>query len=153
MPEQEADRQVIETIGKRLTTTFTQTVAEEMARAATKGVPTATVLQEALKALLRMSAVVAGNLISPENAAPHEQQVRIDRLHIAFAQAFHRIIEGELKVVAAAGGVGAAGQPALIGERRAQRWAGAPGATGSQAAGSCSSSGTGASRPSRMAAC
>jgi len=97
MTEQEADPQVIATIGKRLTTTFTQTVAEEMARASKKGVPTETFLREALNALLRMSAVVAGNRISPENALNHEQvQARIDRLHIAFAQAVHRIMEGEI---------------------------------------------------------
>ena len=100
MPEQDADRQVIETIGKRLTTTFTQTVGEDMARAATKGVPTATFLQEALKALLRVAAVVAGNLIAPETVHNREQaQPRIDRLHTAFAQAFYRIIEGELEAL------------------------------------------------------
>jgi len=97
MPEQDETRQAIATIGKRLTTTFTQTVGEEMARAAKKGVPTATFLQEALNALLRMSAVIAGNRISPDNAATHEQvQTRIDRLHSAFTQAVHRIMEGEI---------------------------------------------------------
>ena len=88
MTEQEADRQVLVTIGKRMTEAFTRTVGEEMARASKKGVPTHTLLQEALNALLRMSAVVAGNLIAPENALNHEQvQARIDRLHIAFAVA------------------------------------------------------------------
>ena len=97
MPEQEAPRQVMATIGQRLTTAFTRTVGEEMARAATKGVPTETVLHEALNALLRMAAVVAGTLIAPDNAAPHEQvQARSDRLHSAFTQAVHRIMEGEI---------------------------------------------------------
>ena len=96
MPEQEATRQVMAARAKRMTEAFTRTVGEEMARASTKGVPTETFLQEALNALLRMSAVIAGTLISPENAAPHEQvQARIDRLHIAFSQALHRIMEGE----------------------------------------------------------
>ena len=97
MPEQEEDGQVIAMRGKRMTETFRRTVAEEMARASQKGVATGTLLQEALNALLRMSAVVAGNLIAPENALNHEQvQARIDRLHIAFAQAVQRIMEGEI---------------------------------------------------------
>jgi len=97
MPEPESNQQVIVTIGKRMTEAFTQTVGEEMARASTKGVPTETFLHEALNALLRMAAVVAGTLISPDNAAPHEQvQARSDRLHSAFTQAVHRIMEGEI---------------------------------------------------------
>jgi len=97
MPEQEANRQAIATIGKRMTEAFTRTVGEEMAGASKKGVPTDTLLQEALNALLRMSAVVAGNLISAETAFNHERvQARIDRLHLAFAQAVHRIMEGEI---------------------------------------------------------
>ena len=96
MPEPESNQQVLVTLGKRMTEAFTQTVGEEMARASKKGVPTETLLQEALNALLRMSAVVAGNCISPENAAPHVQQARIDRLHLAFAQAVHRVMEGEI---------------------------------------------------------
>ena len=97
MTEREADRQVLVTIGKHMTEAFTRTVGEEMARVSKKGVPTHTLLQEALNALLRMSAVVAGNLIAPENALNHEQvQARIDRLHIAFAQAVQRIMEGEI---------------------------------------------------------
>jgi hypothetical protein len=96
VPEQDATRQVLATIGQRLTTVLTQTVGEEMARASTKGVPTETVLQEALNVLLRMAAVVAGTLIAPDNAAPHDQQARSDRLHSAFTQAVHRIMEGEI---------------------------------------------------------
>ena len=97
MPEQEANRQAIATIGQRLTTAFTQTVGEEMARASKKGVPTETFLQEALNALLRMSAVIAGNRIAPDSVLNHEQvQARIDRLHSAFTQAVHRIMEGEI---------------------------------------------------------
>ena len=96
VPEQDETRQVIATRAKRMTEAFTRTVGEEMAHASTKGVPTETFLQEALNALLRMSAVIAGNRISPENAAPHEQQARIDRLHSAFSHAVHRIMEGEI---------------------------------------------------------
>ena len=96
MPEQEGNRQVIATIGQRMTGAFTRTVNDEMARAAKTGVPARTLLQGALSALLHMSAVVAGNLISPETALNREQvQPRIDRLHIAFSQALHRIMEGE----------------------------------------------------------
>ena len=96
MAEPKANRQVLVTMGKRMTEAFTQTVGEEMARASKKGVPTETLLQEALNALLRMSAVVAGNFISPETAAPHVQQARINRLHLAFAQAVRRVMEGEI---------------------------------------------------------
>ena len=96
MTEQEADRQVLVTIGKRMTEAFTRTVGEEMARASKKGVPTHTLLQEALNALLRTSALVASNLISDENALTREQQARIDRLQIAFSHAVHRIMEGEI---------------------------------------------------------
>jgi len=53
-----------------MTEAFTQTVGEEMARASKKGVPTETLLQEALNALLRMSRRSRGNFISPETAAP-----------------------------------------------------------------------------------
>ena len=96
MPAQEESREVIATRGKRMTKTFTRMVAEEMARASQKGVPTDTLLQEALNALLRTSALVASNLISDENALTHEEQARIDRLHIAFSHAVHRIMGGEI---------------------------------------------------------
>ena len=96
MPEQDETPQVIAARGKRMTKTFIRTVAEEMARASQKGVPTDTLLQEALNALLRTSALVASNLISDENALTREQQARIDRLQIAFSHAVHRIMEGEI---------------------------------------------------------
>lgn len=96
MPEQDETREVIATRGKRVTKTFTRTVAEEMARASQKGVPTDTLLQEALNALLRRAALVASNLISDESALTREQLARIDRLQIAFSHAVHRIMEGEV---------------------------------------------------------
>jgi len=96
MPEQEESREVIATRGKRMTKTFIRTVAEEMARASQKGVPTETLLQEARNALLRTSALVASNLISDENALTREQQARIDRLQIAFSHAVRRIMEGAI---------------------------------------------------------
>ena len=97
MPEPESNQQVIATIGKRMTKTFIRTVGEEMARASKTGVPTDTLLREALNALLRTSAVVAANLISPATALARERlQARTGRLQIAFSQAVHRIMEGEI---------------------------------------------------------
>jgi hypothetical protein len=96
VPEQDETRQVIATTAKRMTEAFTRTVGEEMAPATTKGVPTDILLQDALNALLRVSAVVAGNLLSPENAAPHKPQARIDRLRLAFSHVVHRTMEGEI---------------------------------------------------------